>query len=271
MISAEHILNDAGHKLSLDTLLGGENGGSRWQPALSNRWGRLAQGNDAGVAGTNTIKFVPYRDVQKDNKVTYASFVCDHRPLKDEIKRISLVVGGDKLEFYSDSSPPATGLTETKLLLNCITSNANKGANFASMDLKDMFLHNVMEEPEYMKVNYKYFTHEIRKIYNLDELVHSNDYVYINIQEGMYGLKQAAILVYNEVSTLLKKAGYQTIMDSLGMWKYHTRRKLLCLGVDDFGIKYYDKDDIQHLENALKPQYTATNRLGRKKPSRVYI
>ena len=85
IFSAHQIFNDAGHKLSLDTLLGGENGDSRWQPALSNEWGRLAQGNDAGVAGTNTIKFVPYRDVPKEKKVTYVSFVCDHRPLKDEI------------------------------------------------------------------------------------------------------------------------------------------------------------------------------------------
>ena len=59
---AQHIFNDAGHKLSLDKLLGGEYGDSRWQPALSNEWGRLAQGNDAGVAGTDTKAF---REAQK--------------------------------------------------------------------------------------------------------------------------------------------------------------------------------------------------------------
>ena len=68
-----------------------------------------------------------------------------------------------------------------------------------------MFLHTVMEEPEYMKVNYKYFLHDIRKRYNLDELVHSNDYVYIKIQKGMYGLKQVAILAYTQVTILLRK------------------------------------------------------------------
>ena len=72
------------------------------------------------------------------------------------------------------------------------------------MDLKDTFLHTVMEKPEYMKVHYKYFPDDIRKRYNLDELVHSNDYVYIKIQKGIYGLKQAAILAYTQVSTLPK-------------------------------------------------------------------
>ena len=35
------------------------------------------------------------------------------------------------------------------------------------------------------------------------------------------------------------------------------KKKLFCLCVDDFGITYYNKEDILHLENALKPQYTA--------------
>lgn len=124
------------------------------------------------------------------------------------------------------------------------------------MDLKDIFLHTTMEKPEYMKLPYKYFLVDIQKRYNLENLV-SNDYVYIKIQKEMYGLKQAAVLAYTQVSTLLKKAGYQAIVGSLGMWKHITRKFFFCLCVDDFGIKYYDKDDILHLENALKLQYTA--------------
>ena len=91
------------------------------------------------------------------------------------------------------------------------------------MDLKDIFLHTTMEKPEYMKLPYKYFLVDIQKRYNLENLV-SNDYVYIKIQKEMYGLKQAAVLAYTQVSTLLKKAGYQAIVGSLGMWKHITRK-----------------------------------------------
>ena len=79
-----------------------------------------------------------------------------------------------------------------------------KAHAFASMDMKDIFLHTVMKKTEYIKVQYKYFPDDIRKLYHLDKLVHSNDYVYVKIQKGMYGLKQAAILAYTQVSTLLK-------------------------------------------------------------------
>ena len=75
IFSVQHIFNGAGDKLSLDKILGVEHGGARWKPALSNKWGRLAQCNDAGVSATDTIHLVHYQNVPKENKFTYASFV----------------------------------------------------------------------------------------------------------------------------------------------------------------------------------------------------
>ena len=66
--------------------------------------------------------------------------------------RTRVVLGGNKLEFYSDSGSPATDLTETKLLLKSVISDTNDGAKFARMGLKDIFLHTEMEKLEYMKV-----------------------------------------------------------------------------------------------------------------------
>ena len=55
-----------------------------WDNTLSNEWGRLTQGNIHGVNATETINFIPYSDLPLKQPVTYASFVCDHRPLKTE-------------------------------------------------------------------------------------------------------------------------------------------------------------------------------------------
>ena len=60
------------------------------------------------------MNFIPYNEVPQEKKVTYASFVYDHCSLKDEIWRIRLVVGGDKLEYKFDSGSTAIDLLKTK-------------------------------------------------------------------------------------------------------------------------------------------------------------
>ena len=74
----------------------------------------------------------------------------------------------------------------------------------------------------------------------------------------MYGLKQAAVLAYQNLSKLLITAGYYPITNSQGMWKHVTKPTIFCLCVDDFGVKYCNKGDIQHLIDALSKQYTCT-------------
>ena len=92
--------------------------------------------------------------------------------------------GADKLIYESDAGSPATDMVETKILLNSIISDPTQKARFATMDLKDMFLHTIMEEPEYMKVHYKYFPDDIRQKYDLQNKVH-NGYLYMKIKKGM--------------------------------------------------------------------------------------
>ena len=216
----------------------------------------MAQDNVNGVESTDIIDFIPFSQVPANKKVTYASFACDHRPLKTEPWRVRIIVGGDKLLYESDAGSPAANMLETKILLNSVISDAKNGARFCSMDLKDMFLHTPMLSPEYMKVHYRYFPQDIRTTYNLNDIVHSDGYIYIKIKKRMYGLKQAAILAYEFLSKLLRQADYIPITGALGLWKHKTRPTVLCLCVDDFGVKYYSKNDLQHLHQAISQQYT---------------
>ena len=71
----------------MDSLLSGKNG-TIWLRSLSNEWGRLANGNNTGVQGTDTIEFIHHHEVPKDRDVTYATFVLDFCPLKDEEYRV---------------------------------------------------------------------------------------------------------------------------------------------------------------------------------------
>ena len=251
-----HIYDSTGKKQTLDHLLNGTDQ-HIWQQSASNEFGRLAQGNTVGIKGTNTIQFISKSQLPHDAKITYASFVCDIRPLKQETHSVRMVVGGDKLTYHEDTGSPAASLLETKILGNSVISDAAKGAQFLTCDLKDFFLATPMAKPEFMKIPLRVIPSDIQQQYHLSELQHNN-YVFIKIQKGMYGLKQAAILAYNKLVTHLAKYGYHPIPHTVGLWAHKTKPTKFCLCVDDFGVKYYTKTDGLHLLNALQDKYVTS-------------
>ena len=152
-------------------------------------------------------------------------------------------MGGDQLSYNDDPGSPAASLLETKILINSVVSDTKHGARFMSIDLKDYFLATPMARTEYMKVPLRYFPDDIQVKYNLKNFVTTNNFIYIKIKKGMYGLKQAAVLAYNNLIDNLKDDGYFPIKHTDSYWKYKNVPAVFCLCVDDFGIKYFNKND----------------------------
>ena len=211
-----------------------------------------------GVQGTDTIKFIHQSKVLPGVDVTYATFVMDFKPLKTEQHRVRVVVGSNRLKCLFDTGSPATSMLETKLLVNSTISDAKKGARFMGADIKDYFLASPMKKTEYIKVKYKYFPEEIWKHYNLPLLVTQDNYIYIQIRKGMYGLKQAALLAYDNLQQCLKPHGYTPVIGTHRLWEHKTRRTKFVLCVDAFGIKYFKKEDAEHLLTCPGKYYTYT-------------
>ena len=238
--AVNRIFRSNGTKETIDSMLAGPTK-QTWTKILSNEWSRLAQGNMHGVSSTNTIEFIYQHEVPQGRDVTYATYVLDYGPLKSEPYRVRITVGGNRLTYKEDTGSPEANLLETKVLINSIISNANQGAKLMTVDIKDCFLATPMAKAEYMRVQYKYIPEEIKLKYNLKSMVTHNNYIYIRIKKGMYGLKQAAILAYDNLKTILKPFGYVPVTRTVGFWKHGTRPTTFCLYVDDFGIKYYTK------------------------------
>lgn len=112
-----NIYDENGKKLSIKQLMNGTDK-EKWLRALSNKYGHLAQRNDYGVKGTDTIKFILLQDLPNNKQTTYASFVCDYCPLKKEWWRILCVIGDSKLPYQDDAASPVASLLNTKLMLN---------------------------------------------------------------------------------------------------------------------------------------------------------
>ena len=116
-----------------------------------------------------------------------------------------------------------------------------------------------MERPEYMRIHYKHFPDDIKQHYNIDNLRANDDYVYVRIKRGMYGLKQAAILAFEYLVSNLSQYGYHPLPHTLSVWKHESRPISFCLCVDDFRIKYFRKEDANHLLlTSLQNHYTVT-------------
>ena len=201
---------------------------------------------------------MPQSLVPNDKKVTCATMACDYRPLKDEKCRVRIIVGGDKLPCNDDAKSPAADLLETKILLNSPISDSKRGSRFMCLDVKDHFLTTPMQHPEYMRVKIKHIPEDIRQRYDIYDVVFKDDWIYIKIQKGMPGLRQAAILTYKHLKNSLDPHGYTPIPGTIGLWKHNARPTKFCLCVDDFGVKYWPEEDAQHLCNAVGANFRYT-------------
>ena len=78
------------------------------------------------------------------------------------------------------------------------------------------------------------------------------------VNKGMYGSRNAAILTYDNLKENLKPFGYYPVEGTTGIWTHKYRRTRFCLCVDDFGLKYYSRDDTNRFLKALGANYSYT-------------
>ena len=71
----------------------------------------------------------------------------------------------------------------------------------------------------------------------------------------MYGLPQTGIIAQELPEERLLKAGYHQSKVTSGYWKHDWRPISFTLVVDDFGVKYINKTDVNHLIQTLKQDY----------------
>ncbi len=93
--------------------------------------------------------------------------------------------------------------------------------------------------------------------YNLQNLA-LDGWVYIKMRRTVWGLPQAGILANKGLRGKLAPFGYHESTNTPGLW-WHTSRPLtFTLLVDNFGVKFVNKADVDHLIASIKKTYTLT-------------
>jgi hypothetical protein len=218
-----------------------------WTRGFDNECGRLFQGIRDNP-GTNTCFFIDTKNIPNDRKITYVKIVCDYKPREEENERVRLTVGGDRLSYSGDVATSTAGIIAFKILINSTLSTED--AAMMMMDIENYYLGNPLSRFEYMKMLISRFPEEILQKYNLNDLA-VDDWVYIEIRKGMYGLKPAGIMSNQLLQTRLEPFGYYPARHTPGLWLHKTRPISFTLVVDDFAVKYVRKQHAAHLRNAL--------------------
>ena len=224
----------------------------RWNQAGLNEFARLAQGY-GDVEGKNVITFIAKMDVPAGKQATYARYVVDYRPEKDEPWRLRITCGGDRLEYYGDTTTHSATMETIKCQLNSIIST--KGAKCAAADINNMYLESLLTEAEYVRFKLSQIPPEFIKAYGLDKLATPDGYVYAKVNKAWYGLKQAGKIAHDDLVKRLAEFGYRKTLIE-GYFVHETRDISFTLVVDDFLIKYQNKEDLTHLQDAIGKYYT---------------
>ena len=172
------------------------------------------------------------------------------------MERVRLTVGENLIEYEDDLSTPTVDITTTNVLINSVLSTPNE--KFMTLDVKHFYLNTDLNVWEYMKMDINILPEEVIKEYNLRDIVDEKGYVYMQIRKGMYGFPQAGILANKKLIRHLKPYGYKPARHTPGLWIHETKNIKFTLAVDDFGVQYDNKDDVQHLIAALQKKYRIT-------------
>jgi hypothetical protein len=156
------------------------------------------------------------------------------RPQKTETHPTRLTVGGDRLEYPGNVSTPTAKLTTAKCILNSTISTPN--ARFAVFDISNFYLGTPMARYEYMRLPLNIIPDEIIVQYKLRGVATADGWVYMEIRQGMYGLKQAGLIANQQLRKHLTKYGYAPTPRTPGLWTHSTRNIAFSLVVDDFGV-----------------------------------
>jgi hypothetical protein len=74
----------------------------------------------------------------------------------------------------------------------------------------------------------------------------------------VWGLPQAGILANKRPRRKLAPFGYHESANTPGLWRHESRPLTFTLVVNNFGVKFVNKADVDHLIASIKKTYTLT-------------
>ena len=114
-----------------------------------------------------------------------------------------------------------------------------------------------MEELDYMKIPFLSIPQEIIDKYEI-VVIEYRGWIYMEIQMGMPVLNQSGKISNDRLKNHLESFGYEPVRHTPVLWKHTSSDIVFTLVVDDLGVKYTNRQDMEHLRNAVQILYPVT-------------
>ena len=134
-----------------------------------------------------------------------------------------MTAGGNRLDYPGNTSSPAVSMLDAKLHINSTISDAHKGARYFGIDLKNFYLDTPMTYYQYIRVLPKMIPKEVWDDPRYTIHISANRFVYLEIRRGMYGLKEAGVLAFEQLARHLAPHGYKPTSYTPSLWRHATR------------------------------------------------
>jgi len=243
-------LDDKGKKLTFPKAMKGDD---------ADIWLREHGVEISKLIDTKTLRPIHWNQLPAGKKATYYSPQVKTK-IKNGVRvyRVRGTIGGNHIDYEGDTQAFTAAMQTLKILWNAVVSG---NAKFMTADIKDFYLGTPMAEYEYMRVELKQIPLEVQDKYELQKYA-KDGVVLMEIMKGIYGLPQAGKLAQDRLIAHLASHGYHQAKHTPCLFTHETRNIAFTLVVDDFGIKYTEDEDAQHLLDSLRELYVMTEEWG---------
>ena len=171
------------------------------------------------------------KKIPQDRTITCTRVVVEYKPQKTDPNRVQITVGGNLADYPEELTTRTADLIITKIMWNSVLSTP--GAKYMCTDVKNMYLATPMECYKYMQMKIEIIPQEFMDTYQLHDKV-KDGYIYIQIENSMYGLPQAGILANKLLQKRLAPYWYYKVPHTPGLWKHVYNPIQFTLVVNDF-------------------------------------
>ena len=100
-----------------------------------------------------------------------------------------------------------------KIHINSTISRAKKNAKYMCIDIKNFYLGTPMKYFQYRRNHKKFIPQEVVDKYDI--IFDDQYFTYVEICRGMYGLKEAGVIAFDQLVRKIKHFGYKPMPQTL--------------------------------------------------------